>query len=78
MVAWLSCFAKIFCASHKNVSSVFRFADCTLEKRLDSGKLDLGLVSAGTNGFVLKGRFFGDTTVIICVVCFIQFVVDSM
>ena len=23
--AWLNCFAKIFCASHKNVSSVFRF-----------------------------------------------------
>ena len=27
-------FAKIFCASHKNVSSVLRLADCTLEKQL--------------------------------------------
>ena len=35
-VAWLSCLAKIFCASH-NVSSVFiRLADCTLEKQLSS------------------------------------------
>ena len=33
------------------VSSVFSFADRTLEKAtLDSGKLDLGLVSAGSNG----------------------------
>ena len=36
VVAWLSCFAKIFRASHKNVSSVFRFADCTLEKQLST------------------------------------------
>ena len=36
VVAWLSCFAKIFCASHKNVSSVFRFPDCTLEKQLST------------------------------------------
>ena len=33
------------------VSLVFSFADHTLEKEtLDSGKLDLGLVSAGSNG----------------------------
>ena len=33
------------------VSSVFSLADRTLEKaNLDSGKLDLGLVSAGFNG----------------------------
>ena len=32
-------------------SSVFSLADRTLEKTtLDSGKLDLGLVSAGSNG----------------------------
>ena len=36
VVAWLSCFAKIFCASHRNVSSVFRFPDCTLEKQLST------------------------------------------
>ena len=34
------------------VTSAFRLADCTLEKGfVDSGKLDLGLVSAGSNGF---------------------------
>ena len=33
------------------VSSVFSLADRTLENAtLDSGKLDLGLVSAGSNG----------------------------
>ena len=33
------------------VSSMFSLADRTLEKEtLDSGKLDLGLVSAGSNG----------------------------
>ena len=33
------------------VTSVFSLADRTLEKdTLDSGKLDLGLVSAGSNG----------------------------
>ena len=36
VVALLSRFAKIFCASHKNVSSVFRFPDCTLEKQLST------------------------------------------
>ena len=43
MVAWLICFIK-------NVSSVFRLADCTLEKQLS-------LVSAGSNGCEPKGRF---------------------
>ena len=34
------------------VTSVFSLADCTLEKAfVDSGKLDLDLVSAGSNGF---------------------------
>ena len=33
------------------VSSVFSLADCTLEKQtLDSEKLDLGIVSVGSNG----------------------------
>ena len=33
------------------VTSVFRLADRTLEKTfVDSGKLDVGLVSAGSNG----------------------------
>ena len=36
VVAWLSCWTKIFCASHKNVSSVFSLADCTLEKQLST------------------------------------------
>ena len=51
--AWLSCFAKIFCASHKNVSSVFRFPDCTLESNFRLRKIGsiIGLVSAGSNGF---------------------------
>ena len=39
------------------VSSVFRLADCTLEKQLSTRKLALGLVSAGSNGFEPKGRF---------------------
>ena len=45
---WLSCCTKIFCANYKNVSSVFSLADCALEPIPDSGKLDLGLVSAGS------------------------------
>ena len=28
---WMSCCTKIFCASHKNVSSVFSLYDCALE-----------------------------------------------
>ena len=45
---------------------------------LVSGKVDLGLVSAGSNGFEPKGRFLQiDTKVIIFVVCFIQFVVPA-
>ena len=34
VVTWLGCFAKIFCARHENVSSVFRLADRTLEKQI--------------------------------------------
>ena len=34
LVAWWSYFAKILCASNKNVSLVFRFADYALEKLL--------------------------------------------
>ena len=34
VATWLGCFAKIFCARHENVSSVFRLADCTLEKQI--------------------------------------------
>ena len=36
VVAWWSYFAKILCASNKNVSLVFRFADCALEKLLST------------------------------------------
>ena len=40
------------------VSSVFSLADRTLEKTtLDSGKLDLGLVSAGSNGIERRSVF---------------------
>ena len=48
VITWLNCgFAKAFCASHKNFSLVSSLADCALGKPiLDSGKLDLGLVSA--------------------------------
>ena len=39
------------CWAFNIVSSVFNLADRTLENAtLDSGKLDLGLVSAGSNG----------------------------
>ena len=76
--AWLSCLAKIFCASHKNVSLVFRFPDCTLESNFRLRKLDLGLVSAGSNDFQPKRPVFADKRVIICVLCFIEFVVYSM
>ena len=34
VVAWWSYFAKILCASNKNVSLEFRFADYALEKLL--------------------------------------------
>ena len=44
-------FPKIVCARHYIVTSVLSLADRTLEKEfLDSGKLDLGLVSASSNG----------------------------
>ena len=44
-------FAKMVCAGHYIVLSVFSLGDCTLENaNLDLGKLDLGLVSAGSNG----------------------------
>ena len=49
VIAWLNfSFAKIFCASQ----SVFSFADCTLGKQLSIQEncMDLGLVSAGSNG----------------------------
>ena len=39
---------------------------------LDSRKLDIGLLSAGSNG-----TEFADKKVTICVLCFIQFVVYS-
>ena len=46
MIAWLNCgFAKIYCASHENVSSVFSLAYCTLEKQLSTQEN-----SAGSNG----------------------------
>ena len=44
-------FRQNFLCHHKNVSSVFSLADCTLGKQLSTQeKLDLGLVSAGSNG----------------------------
>ena len=75
--AWLSCFAKIFCASHKNVSLEFS-SWLYLGKQLSTQKLDVGLVSAGSNGFEPKRLVFADRKVIICVLCFIEFVVYSM
>ena len=59
------------------VSSVFSLADCTLEKAtLDSRKLDLALVSAGSNGVEPKASLCADKA--ICALFFIQFVVYSM
>ena len=60
------------------VTSVFSLADRTLEKdTLDSGKLDLGLVSAGSNS-IEPYAILCAYKVTICVLCFIQFVVYSM
>ena len=54
-----------------DVTSVFSLADRTLEKAfLDSGNLDLGLVSESSNGIEDK--------VTSCALCFIQFVVYCM
>ena len=36
VVAWLSCWTKIFCASHKNVSSVFNLADFALKNQFST------------------------------------------
>ena len=33
---WLSCYTKIFCASHKNVSSVFSLADFALKSQFST------------------------------------------
>ena len=61
------------------VSSVFSLADGTLEKAtLDSGKLDLGLVSAGSNGFGPWASLWWADNVTICTLRFVQFVVYSM
>ena len=58
------------------VKSVFSLADRTLEKAtLDSGKLDVGLVSAGSNG-IEPYAILCAYKVTICVLCFIQFVVQ--
>ena len=47
----MSCLSAVSPKWSVLVSSVFSLADRTLEKEtLDSGKLDLGLVSAGSNG----------------------------
>ena len=44
-------FAKIVCARNNVVTLVFSAAESTLEKAFfDSGKLNLGLVSADSNG----------------------------
>ena len=60
------------------VTSVFSLADRSLERAfLDSGKLDLGLVSAGSNGVEPKASLCADN-VTICALCFIQFVVYTM
>ena len=45
---------------------------------LDSGKLDLGLVSVGSNGIEPQANFCRYKKVIICALHFIQFVVYSM
>ena len=60
------------------VTSVFSLADRTLEKAfLDSGKLDLGLVSAGSNGIEPQASLRTDK-VTNRALCFIQFVAYSM
>ena len=60
------------------VSSVFSLADRTLEKAtLYSGKLDLDLVSAGSNGVEPQASLCADN-VTICALWFIQFVVYPM
>ena len=60
------------------VSSVSSLADRTLEKEtLYSRNLDLGLVSAGSNGAEPQASLCADK-VTICALCLIQFVVYSM
>ena len=68
VVAWLSCCTKIFCASHKNASSVFSFADWALENQFST---------QGTLVALNHRPVFADTKVIIRVLCFNQFVVCS-
>ena len=47
---WAAVSPKYFVPAINIVFLVFILADCTLEKQtLDSGKLDVGLVSAGSN-----------------------------
>ena len=59
------------------VTSVLSLDDRTLEKAfLDSGKLDLGLVPAGSNGIEPQASLSTDK-VTIRALCFIQFVVYS-
>ena len=58
---------------------VFSLADRTLEKAtLDEGKLDLGLVSEGSNGIEPQVISICADKLTICALCFIQFVVYSM
>ena len=58
-------------AEHSTQNAEFRSA---VKKALDSGKLDLGLVSAGSKGVEPYASLSADNETI-CAPCFIQFVV---
>ena len=79
VVAWLSCCTKIFCASRKNVSSVFSVADCALET--NSRLRKIGSRSSLSGLLALNHRRAGFNRldkVVICVLCSNKFVVYSM
>ena len=82
VIAWLNCvFAKIFCASHKKVSSEFSLAYCTLESNSRLRKIGYRSSFSWFQRVLMAlthRPVFADKKVIICVLCFIQFVVYSM
>ena len=79
VIAQLNCgFAKIFCANRKNFSSVFSLADFTLEKQLSTQENWIQVQFQRALMALHHRPVFADKKVIICALCFIQFVVYSM
>ena len=81
VIAWLNCvFAKIFCASHKKVSPEFSLDYCILESNSRLRKIGYRSSFSWFQRVLMALNHrpvFADKNVIICVLCFIQFVANK-